>query len=237
MTRCIASCCSRIGKVLLAGIFKTFNQTRRVGIARLFGDGTVDTSFMDTAYNQFAGRGDPLLGSGCGSAQLHFCHGAAARRQHSYCRQLSAGRRRRRPRHDQQPAEFHPAHRRCDPRPRQHRASSIQNYSANQTDETLFIEMTRLNGHLGPAAVTVKPVTYPTNNGTAGIAIEGQDFAFDSATYGTPTWLVSYPGITWHLGDGSFGQNNGYRPDGGSQHHRGTTGRTMCSSVSLTTRM
>ena len=96
-----------------------------------------------------------------------------------------------------------------------------QNYSANQTDETLFIEMSRDNGHLGPAAVSVKPVTYPTNNGIAGIAIENQDFAFDSATYGTPTWLSSTatpalgllgPYITWHLGDGTFGQNNGYTP-------------------------
>ena len=43
------------GKILIGGYFTTFNQTRRVGVARLFTDGTVDTSFMDTAYNQFAG--------------------------------------------------------------------------------------------------------------------------------------------------------------------------------------
>ena len=43
-------------KILIGGDFTTFNETRRVGIARLFGtDGTVDTSFMDTAYNEFAG--------------------------------------------------------------------------------------------------------------------------------------------------------------------------------------
>ena len=43
------------GAILIGGDFTTFNQTRRVGIARLFKDGSLDTSFMDTAYNQFAG--------------------------------------------------------------------------------------------------------------------------------------------------------------------------------------
>jgi len=43
------------GNILIGGDFTTFNQTRRVGVARLFSNGSVDTSFMDTAYNQFAG--------------------------------------------------------------------------------------------------------------------------------------------------------------------------------------
>ena len=43
------------GNILIGGDFTTYNQTRRVGIARLFSYGSLDTSFMDTAYNQFAG--------------------------------------------------------------------------------------------------------------------------------------------------------------------------------------
>ena len=43
------------GTIFVAGDFTTFNQTRRVGLARLLTDGTLDTSFMDTAYNQYAG--------------------------------------------------------------------------------------------------------------------------------------------------------------------------------------
>ncbi|MGA2869111.1 MAG: Calx-beta domain-containing protein, partial [Verrucomicrobiota bacterium] len=43
------------GNILIGGDFTTYNQTRRVGIARLFSFGSLDTSFMDTAYNQFAG--------------------------------------------------------------------------------------------------------------------------------------------------------------------------------------
>lgn len=43
------------GNILLGGDFTTYNQTRRMGIARIFPYGSLDTSFMDTAYNQFAG--------------------------------------------------------------------------------------------------------------------------------------------------------------------------------------
>jgi len=43
------------GSILVGGRFKYFNETRRVGVARLLPSGWVDTGFMDTAYNQFAG--------------------------------------------------------------------------------------------------------------------------------------------------------------------------------------
>ena len=52
------------GQLYLGGTFTTFNGTHRLGYARLNSNGTVDTTFMDTAYNQFAGLtrihyGDP----------------------------------------------------------------------------------------------------------------------------------------------------------------------------------
>ena len=43
------------GKIMIGGDFTTYNQTRRFCIARLFPDGSLDTSFLDPAYNQFAG--------------------------------------------------------------------------------------------------------------------------------------------------------------------------------------
>jgi uncharacterized delta-60 repeat protein len=43
------------GNILIGGDFIEYNQTRRVGIARLYSYGSLDTTFMDTAYNQFAG--------------------------------------------------------------------------------------------------------------------------------------------------------------------------------------
>ena len=43
------------GTILIGGLFTSYNETRRIGIARLFNTGSLDTSFMDTGYNQFAG--------------------------------------------------------------------------------------------------------------------------------------------------------------------------------------
>jgi hypothetical protein len=43
------------GKPYIGGIFEAYNNTRRVGLAMLRTDGTLDTTFMDSAYNQFAG--------------------------------------------------------------------------------------------------------------------------------------------------------------------------------------
>lgn len=43
------------GSMYVGGAFSSFNGTRRAGFTRLYANGTVDTTFMDTAYNQFAG--------------------------------------------------------------------------------------------------------------------------------------------------------------------------------------
>ena len=43
------------GGVYFGGKFSSFNGTRRVGMARLMFNGLLDTTFLDTAYNQFAG--------------------------------------------------------------------------------------------------------------------------------------------------------------------------------------
>ena len=47
-------------KAYCGGPFREFNGTRRVGLARLFEYGALDTSFLDTAYNQFAGLINPF---------------------------------------------------------------------------------------------------------------------------------------------------------------------------------
>ena len=43
------------GEILVGGQFRNFGSIRRLGVARLLTNGWVDTSFMDTSYNQFAG--------------------------------------------------------------------------------------------------------------------------------------------------------------------------------------
>jgi len=204
------------GRVLLAGIFTRFNQTRRVGIARLLGDGTVDTSFMDTAYNQFAGVVSRYWNSPAEPRHFIFAMGLQPDGKiliaGSFPRVGGGGRRDA----ASNKQNFTRLIGGSTPGPG-NIGLVYENYSANQTDEQLFITLTRTNGHLGPAAVTVTPVTYPTNNGTAGIAIEGEDFLFDfinpgGETNGYPWWPVTWPNITWHRSDGIYGPNNGYGP-------------------------
>ncbi len=43
------------GTFYVGGAFSMINGTHRDGFARLYSNGTVDTTFMDTSYNQFAG--------------------------------------------------------------------------------------------------------------------------------------------------------------------------------------
>ena len=43
------------GSMYVGGLFTAFNGTHRLGFTRLYADGSVDTTFLDTAYNQFAG--------------------------------------------------------------------------------------------------------------------------------------------------------------------------------------
>jgi uncharacterized delta-60 repeat protein len=43
------------GTIYVGGQFTSFNGTHRLGFTRLYANGTVDTTFLDTAYNQFAG--------------------------------------------------------------------------------------------------------------------------------------------------------------------------------------
>jgi uncharacterized delta-60 repeat protein len=50
----------RDGKAVIGGVFTSFNGTRRLGVARLFTNGLLDTAFMDTGYNQFAGLINPF---------------------------------------------------------------------------------------------------------------------------------------------------------------------------------
>lgn len=42
-------------KAFIGGLFTSFNGTRRLGLARLKPNGNLDTAFLDTGYNQFAG--------------------------------------------------------------------------------------------------------------------------------------------------------------------------------------
>lgn len=46
------------GGIYIGGQFRSFNGTRRISLARLLDNGSLDTGFLDTAYNHFAGFPD-----------------------------------------------------------------------------------------------------------------------------------------------------------------------------------
>ncbi len=199
------------GKVLIGGNFTVYNETRRVGIARLYTDGLLDTTFMDTAYNQFAGiptsywnpmvepknfvysmslQGDgkviiggsfERVGGGIARDDIHPRRNVA---------RLIGGE---------------------TPGPGNIELANTD-YSADIPPVTspvnpVFIRMNRLNGNLGPATVSIAPS--PLDPGP-GAAMTDVDYAFDAGTYGDPTWTVTYPYPTWQLSDGTWGQNNGF---------------------------
>jgi uncharacterized repeat protein (TIGR01451 family)/uncharacterized delta-60 repeat protein len=53
------------GKFIIGGLFTSYNETARTNLARLFSNGALDTSFMDSAYNQRAGptNNSPIIRS------------------------------------------------------------------------------------------------------------------------------------------------------------------------------
>jgi uncharacterized delta-60 repeat protein/uncharacterized repeat protein (TIGR01451 family) len=55
------------GEAYVGGTFSSFNGTHRLGFTRLYDDGTVDTTFLDTAYNQFAGLHRPRFSDPAGA--------------------------------------------------------------------------------------------------------------------------------------------------------------------------
>ena len=47
-------------RAYIGGLFTSYNTTRRMGLASVNVDGTLDATFLDTAYNQFAGFCNPF---------------------------------------------------------------------------------------------------------------------------------------------------------------------------------
>jgi uncharacterized delta-60 repeat protein/uncharacterized repeat protein (TIGR01451 family) len=205
------------GTILIGGLFTTYNQTRRVGIARIYSDGTIDTTFMDTAYNQFAGlpnhyfnpqvetrnfvftisldptnmpNGTILTDIIIGGGFTRVGGGFARddiRNRNNFARLVGGG----------------------TPGP-----GNIQldrdAYSVDENGGTLFLRMVRTNGFLGSGGVTVSANTLPPGAGAA----TTNDFSFTSAT---PVWIETGPpppgnvfNTTWQIADGTFGQNNGF---------------------------
>jgi uncharacterized repeat protein (TIGR01451 family)/uncharacterized delta-60 repeat protein len=197
--------------ILIGGIFTSYNQTRRVGFARLYTDASLDTTFLDTAYNQYAGLPNHYFNPDVESH--NFVFSSAVQLDGNVV--IGGG-------FQRVGGGFPPAGRE-DIRNRANFARLIGGstpgpgnieldrdaYTANENGGLYFVRMLRNNGLLGPAQVTVTPNTLPPGPGAA---VNNVDFTFNNAVYGTPTWITTWSRPTWQLSDGTYGQNNGMGP-------------------------
>jgi uncharacterized delta-60 repeat protein/uncharacterized repeat protein (TIGR01451 family) len=208
-------------RIYVGGQFTTFNGTHRIAVARLFIDGTVDTSFLDTAYNQYAGLITPLfnpdlykhkaiyaLGQqdftiGTGTNAVTYADlaiggsfdlvggGGGSRRAFDYRYNLTL----LRGGATVGPGNITFAY---------PNGSGLNN--ANKDQQFLDMTLIRTNGTLGTIAARFSPDPLPVGPGAA---IYGQDYSYNPVTFGLP-WY----GTTWGperstrmLSDGKWWRN------------------------------
>ena len=217
------------GTIYLGGFFNSVNGTRRVGIARLLPYGPVDTGFMDTAYNQFAGLinhyaneqveprnfvlsiavqtdGNVIIGGsfnqlGGGSSTPWYdpFGGVTVGEQFAISQRDDVS-------HRSNVARLIGG---STPGP-----GNIQfaydSYNAAENGGSLYVSLVRTNGSLGVVNAAFGPT--PLQSGP-GSAVYGTDFNFDSAS-ANPTWQATWGGasgtgsfITWMAQDGLTGPN------------------------------
>jgi len=206
------------GNILIGGDFTTFNQTRRVGIARLFTDGTVDTSFMDTAYNQFAGLINHYHNPDAVNAALYpptndrnFVYAIALESGGNVI--IGGGF-----------SYLGGGSTRDDTRPRSNVARLVggstpgpgnieflyNSYTADKDigGSGLYVSLLRTNGNLG-----IIDATFSTSTAAPGPGIAGtNDFSLNPI-YSTPTWTTAWSS-SWMYDVGVFGPNFATTPVG-----------------------
>jgi len=202
------------GNILIGGNFQTFNQTRRIGIARLFNYGSVDTSFMDTAYNEFAGipnyyynenAVNPALipsGNTRNSVDSIALEAAGNVIIGGIFNLVGGGFTRDDIHYRSNVARLIGG---ATPGPG-NIEFSYSSYSATKTAGSKFITLVRTNGSLGAASVT-----FSTNTAAAGAGVATpNDFSL-SPVYADPTWPTVYsldPPIVSTIFPGLYGPNN-----------------------------
>jgi len=210
------------GNILIGGDFEAYNQTRRIGLARVFTDGSLDTSFMDTAYNEFAGLPNQYFNENAVAATYPYYNTRNA--IYSIALETNA---------------FDTASNlvvggtfemvgggttRNDIHPRSNVARviggmtpgpgnlefSYGSYSVNNSDGSLYVSLDRINGNLGIVAAT-----FATNTAAPGpgVANAGVDFVL-LPQYAEPTWDTAwYNGAgAWSYDFGDYGPNYNLSP-------------------------
>ena len=204
------------GKFLIGGSFTDYNETRRVGLARTYSNGILDTTFMDSSYNQYAGVPTIFYNEMIEPRCFVFSTSVQADGK-----VVIGGN------FDRVGGGIW----RDDIRTRRNVARLIggetpgpgnielveSNYNVDNPikvgeENVLFLKMTRLNGSLGEATVTARP--YPLGEGV-GNAQPGVDYE-DVSSF--PTWETMWQ-LSWQVSEGTYGQNNGATPWAGGTYN------------------
>lgn len=200
------------GTLYIGGAFTAFNGTHRLGLARLYADGTVDTTFLDTAYNQFAGLPRQRFNDSPGTVFSIDFQSDSSVMIGGFFSQVGGG-------------QFDPLiqtnndlHIWPEPKVR----NGIRNrdniarliggatpgpgnvgllnnaYSANASQSSLYVSLIRTNGTLGPASANFSVLP--------GLAQSGTDYVYNNSNpFYWITW--EYTGLTRMHSDGLWGTN------------------------------
>ncbi len=202
--------------IYVGGAFTKYNGTHRLGFARLNFDGTIDTSFLDTAYNQFAGltrvnygdpvgvvlssvvqtNGDVLIGGSVEQVGGGEYNGQV--RPDSFIGAATNIITRSAIRNHSNIARLHGG---ASAGPG-NIGLNYNSYSVNKSSASLFVSLVRTNGFLGPASANFAVIP--------GLATNGVDYLYDGDYNGTSPlyWILwEYAGPTRMHSDGFFGQN------------------------------
>ena len=215
-------------KILLGGQFNSVGSVRRVGFARLLTNGWVDTSFLDTSYNQFAGLCNHYYNQA--AVNTNDLPAPANYNTPNYVNAMAV-----------QPngniliggsfVRVGGGFFREDVNIRWNLASIIgaptlgpqspgggigncpgnvgftqSTFSVGDTSGSLFIDVSRVNGSLGPVNLIVTTNTLPPGPGAATSA----DFGLinsGTATY-PGLYIIYVNGYGWRLSDCDYGPNN-----------------------------
>jgi uncharacterized delta-60 repeat protein len=204
--------------IYVGGAFTEYNGTHRLGFARLNADGTIDTSFLDTAYNQFAGLTREYFGDPVGAVLTSAVQPNGDVLIGGSFDQVGGGEFYSQIRPDDyfDPNVFTSIITRSAVRNRSNIARlhggatdgpgnvglNYSSYSVNKSAASLFVGLVRTNGDLGPAAANFSAIS--------GLAQNGVDYFYDGDYNGTSPlyWILwEYRGPTRMHSDGLIGQN------------------------------
>lgn len=201
--------------IYVGGMFTAFNNTRRVGVARLFPDGTVDTSFMDTAYNQFAGLTGRWFNPDVFPHSFVYALGLENVVVYGVARQdvliagsfsrVAGGGTTRRSYDDRENLALLVGGGTIGPG---NLTLTHPTYSVNENGSFLWVTLTRTNGTLGSVGTRFSPDPFPVG---AGAAVYGRDYSYNPIAYGLPVYASTWgpPGgpDTRMLSDGIWWRN------------------------------